>query len=334
MAGGDQAGSSPVLGGLAQLGKFFQMVAVIPATAIVIPTYALVAAGAPRSAPSRRRLLDAISNLSLESALGLVLAIVIVGQLTHPFQFIATQALEGYWGPSRFGRSLARSRARLHARRRRSLSRAARNSGPILQTLLEDARHTQEWPTQRAVVSARVDHEGLLTGLSRYPLDPDSTMPTRLGNILRRYEESAGLPYGLFAPTVAPHLMFLVDDRVSDYVNDTRSDLDLAVRFVVSWLILGAVSFVLLWPFGRWLVVPLAAYGLAWTSYLGAVRAADEYGASLHLLTDFGQPALDRQFAHLLGRPSAIQARSTVISSVLAREPQPQEPPTSDIWIG
>ena len=52
-------------------------------------------------------------------------------------------------------------------------------------------------------------------------------MPTRLGNMLRRYEILAGAPYELDAPTVLPSLALVAPPGHLDYLNDQRSALHL-----------------------------------------------------------------------------------------------------------
>jgi hypothetical protein len=65
----------------------------------------------------------------------------------------------------------------------------------------------------------------------------------------------------------------------------------------VSWLLVAAISFFLVWPYGVWLVVPLAAYGLAWGSYRGALHAAAEYGYAVWVLVDLNHQLVDDHFA-------------------------------------
>lgn len=69
-------------------------------------------------------------------------------------------------------------------------------------------------------------------------------------------------------------------------VEDTRAGLDLAVRFVVSWVLVASATFLLLWPYGSWVLISLLAYGMAWISYRGACHAAIEYGLAVWVLID------------------------------------------------
>jgi len=96
----------------------------------------------------------------------------------------------------------------------------------------------------------------------------------------------------LEALDAVPRLMAVAPTEQVAHVNDARSDLDLAVRFVVAWLLVAVVTFVLLWPYGPWLLIPMAAYALAWISYRGAVHAANEYGLSLQVLVDVNHDLL------------------------------------------
>jgi hypothetical protein len=63
-----------------------------------------------------------------------------------------------------------------------------------------------------------------------FPRALDHVMPTRLGNVLRRAESQAGSQYCLNAPLAVPHLLLIAPPSHVDYVNDQRSQLDLAVR--------------------------------------------------------------------------------------------------------
>jgi hypothetical protein len=170
-----------------------------------------------------------------------------------------------------------------------------------------------------ALVGARFRAEAFAKALERYPSTIESTMPTMLGNTLRRHEQMAGRPYGFWAPTVVPHLMFVADRQLIDYVDDTRSGMDLSVRFVVAWLEVAVITFLLLWPYGPWLALPLAAYGMAWISYRGAVRSAEDYGVALLLLLDFGHGKLHDYFAHLVANQDARAETATAISALRQR---------------
>jgi hypothetical protein len=285
------------MGGLAQIGRYFQLVSIIPASVVVLATVALTSAGAPGTEPTAHRLTLAVDRLTLQGSVCLALAIVVVGMTMHPFQRAATQVLEGYWGPSRIGRLMMFSRARIHADRRRRLStraEKARRSVDYLNRLAEGVSgRNQVRHLELLRLQAEIDFQELETASRRYP-DQERVMPTRLGNTLRRYEDRLGSPfgYGTGGSAVIPHLLRIADSDHVAQVHDSRLDLDLAVRFSISWLLLAVVTFVLLWPYDFWLILPIIAYGLAWVSYRAACHAAEEYGSSLLVLFDLNHHLL------------------------------------------
>jgi hypothetical protein len=326
------------LGGLISIGKYFQFVSVVPASIIVLSLYALIAGGAPRSAPQLSIAAERLSDLGLEGTAVLAIAIVTVGMLMHPFQYAMTQALEGYWGSSRFGIAAMNSRATVHLGRIKGLetnklvygigigaevrasgyadSRASHNTGDHAAGVSTEPRDgdsasrvADEPATSRSNPETRryeVALNQINKALDRYPHRPDRTMPTMLGNTLRRMEDKVGEPYGLDGIAAFPYLMLVGDDKTVDMVDDAGTDMDLAVRFVFTWLFLGVSSFALLWPYGPWLAVPLAFYCLAWLSYRGAAAAAAEYVSAVRLLFDLNHWRLSAISAeNLLGEDAA-----------------------------
>ena len=109
-------------------------------------------------------------------------------------------------------------------------------------------------------------------------------MPTRLGNVLRRYESQAGRQYSLDALQVVPHLLLIAPANHVDYINDQRSQLDLAVRMTFIALLASATALLFLWPYGVWVLVAAIPYMLAYLSYRGSVIAAGHYGSALDTL--------------------------------------------------
>lgn len=228
------------------------------------------------------------TGLAEAGVLGLV--ILVVGMMMHPFQFAATQILEGYWGPSAVARFAMFSRASIHAERRRKFLAGlaqAKVDAELADASFETSYHLAAVRAAEAkLLQASLDYTAFEAAADRYPEVGERIMPTRLGNILRRHEDLAGRSQGVEALDAVPRLMAVAPAEQIAHVNDARTDLDLAVRLVVSWLLLAVLSFLLLMSHGPWLVVPLGSYALAWASYRGAVHAADEYGSALYVLID------------------------------------------------
>jgi hypothetical protein len=289
-----------VLDGLAQVGKYFRLISVVPATLVVFSVYILIAGGAPASEPSLSAVAVAVGDLDFGGATALAFAVLVVGMMIHPLQFPATQLLEGYWGPSPLARNAMFSRALLHFERRSHYTKQADSARMGLQEQLNilggGPPIAQIEPIQVVAMRAHLEAIAYNTAADRYPMDPHKVMPTRLGNMLRRYEDLAGKPYRRNAIELTPHLMTLVPSEHSAYVDDARTALDLAVRMVISWLLVATTSFLLVWPYGAWIAVPIGAYALAWLSYRSAVHAAEEYGSALVVLFDLNHELLDEHF--------------------------------------
>lgn len=287
-----------------------------------MPVVALVAAGAPHKRPSIDAFQAAFNSADLAAWLTMAAVVVGVGMLLHPFQFAMTRVLEGYWGPTSIGIHAMYTRATLHLDRRRRLQDGAIDSDeeasrPPWQS--ERPSEDSDWVAieDRIRLEANLEAGELRDAASRYPADDFRTLPTRLGNTLRRYEDAIGEPYGLDAIAVAPHLMLIADPEHTAYVDDARTDLDLATRFVFAWLILATVSFALLWPYDAWIAIPLAAYSGAWASYRASIAAADEYGTALQVLVDLNHHLLAERLRTL--QPGSLQVQRNQRLSSLAR---------------
>ena len=103
--------------------------------------------------------------------------------------------------------------------------------------------------------------------LGFYPTSPNEIMPTRLGNVLRRYETEGRDHYGLDPVVATPYVALLADDKVRAYLDDQRSAMDLVVRLVLIWTLCTVIGIATLWRYGAWLLLPATTYGLAMLSY-------------------------------------------------------------------
>ena len=72
-------------------------------------------------------------------------------------------------------------------------------------------------------------------------------MPTKLGNVLRRYEAQAATMIGLDAIAALPYMGLVADDPVRAYLDDQRSAMDLSVRMTLMWAICTALGIGFLW---------------------------------------------------------------------------------------
>jgi hypothetical protein len=147
--------------------------------------------------------------------------------------------------------------------------------------------------TCRARLLSKLDEASHIR--ATFPDDLDQVMPTRLGNVLRRAESQVGSQYRLDALQAVPHLMLIAPASHVDYVNDQRSQLDLAVRMTFISVIATATAILFLCRDGYWVLIALVPYVLAYLSYRGSVVAAGHYGSALDTLVNLDRFALYQQ---------------------------------------
>jgi hypothetical protein len=287
-----------------QIGRYFSVLSVLPSALLVSYVYALVASGAWDGTPDWRAAAASLSHVSLAAIGALSLASLLVGLVLYPLQFAVTQALEGYWGISRLAVRAMAWRARHHRARKGHLHEVQTWAVDALEGTRDAPPEAQFIPDELLRhLMAEGDADRLLT---QYPDDVNDIRPTRLGNVLGRYEDFAGSQYGLSAVTVVPHLAHVAPAPEVDYLDDQRTALDLAVRMVVVGGLATAASVLFLWRGGPWLLLSLVPYSLMYASYRGAVSAAAGYGSAFSVLIDLNRFALYERLG--LPRPSNSEA--------------------------
>jgi hypothetical protein len=282
--------------------------------------------------------LHAAENLSIAKIVALLVAALLLGLVLHPFQFSMTQLLEGYWGRSGIGLGLARRRIMHYRRAVRALKDAAKDAEYKWVHAVECARTTQdrikrESPRQRRdrnavqlntqagdpMLADYLRAQALRAALHQYPDAWRRMMPTRLGNVLRRYEDKAGKQYGLDIVRIAPHLNLVALPEHRAYVDDCRKGMDLGVRLCVLFAFATALSVGLLIRDGAWLLLALAPYFVSYLAYRGATSSAHAYGTALLTLVDLDRFALYEQLH--VPSPSSTKAerdRNALLSKVLS----------------
>jgi hypothetical protein len=271
------------------IGRYFSVVSFIPSLFLVGFTFALIESGAwtGNGAPDWAKAGNAFTHLGNLALLTLVS--IAIGIATHPIQFALVQFMEGYWGTSRLAQ---RARAARMVRHRRRLEHL--DFGPSAQAELDlrkadDEKIILKEKIRTELLSARDEGRRLRHG---YPVKTDDIMPTRLGNVLRRYERLAGYQYKLDAVRVIRHVAFVAPSEHVEYLNDQRQLLDLSVRMCVTSILASFVAIAFLWHHGPWLAIALIPYGIAYLSYRGAVVVAHEYGAAICTIIDLDRFAL------------------------------------------
>ena len=243
------------------IGRYFSVVSMVPSLLFVVYVFLLIRSGAREHAPDWGVAVDSLAHIGVGGAVVLIVLGTALGIAVHPLQFSLVQFLEGYWGANVVGR-MARAVGIMHHRRRvRSLANK------------EEEKEDDE--------ASRL--------LDLYPIDPDDVMPTRLGNVLRRYEMLTGRQYELNVLTVLPHVALAAQPEDVRYLDDQRTQLDLAVRMCFTAILASIISVPLLWRDGAWLAVAAIPAGLAYIAYRGAVVSAREYGVAMTTLIDMNR---------------------------------------------
>lgn len=236
----------------------------------------------------------AVTHLDATDALLLGFGSMALALALFPLQFRMIQWLEGYWGRSWIALRMAVAATARHRARYLSLVDSSVRYQEHINGTTEDA----QLDSASANDAPREDLRALIDGAEAarlatyYPEHIEDVMPTRLGNVLRRHERTAGAVYGLDAMAVVHRLMLVADEKHAAYVRAQRANLDLAVRTSITALLATIVTVVYMWSDGWWLLLALAPYSLAFAAYLGAVRAAYDYGLGFATLIDLNRFAL------------------------------------------
>lgn len=293
------------------IGRYFSLVSFIPSVLLVAYVFVLLSSGALHRPPELGSVAHAVSHLGLADVAALTFVSVGLGLALHPLQFAFVQFFEGYWGTGPIAQRARSVRIWWHWRRLRALR---------IQSNYENYRLTE--PANDEDLRKRIDIVSLCQEGRRLsagqPVVIDQMMPTRLGNVLRYYESAAGVPYQLDAIGVMPYLARVAPTEDMAYVNDQRSNLDLAVRMIVVSAIAFVISLALLWRYGLWLLVAIVPYALAFLSYRGAVVAAGAYGRAFAAIIALNRFALyERLHLPLPKNISEEQKNNEALGNVL-----------------
>jgi hypothetical protein len=286
--------SDAISGTGAAIGRYFSVVSFIPSLFLVGFTYALIESGAWGSSgeldwAKAGNAFTHIGNLAF-----LTLLSVAIGIIVHPIQFALVQFFEGYWGTSKLAQRARVVRILHHRKRLRFFQFGPALAAQWQLQLAADREAKGEGPPLKPEVKVKDlsildESERMADG---YPDDDDDIMPTRLGNVLRRYERKAGSQYGLDAVAVIPHILSVGSLQRVEYVNDQRQQLDLSVRMSATSIVAALIATAFLWQHGLWLLIALIPYGIAYLSYRGAVTSAHEFGSAISTIIDLDRFAL------------------------------------------
>jgi hypothetical protein len=259
---------SSIVGAVNSIGRYFVVVSLFPASVFVLYGYLLVRSGAWSGTVD----LTAALDFRVQDIVPVGLAALLLALMLNPLQVGIVRLFEGYWGPSALAVRLAQVRVLHHRRRMAELDRAEPAATDPLDHALRSVRSAER---RRMLAS--------------YPSNPDDLLPTRLGNVLRRYESMVGKPYGLKAFTVVPRLGMVASDREVAYVENQRVQLELATRTSFLAVAAALMTIGLTWRDGTWMLLALVPYAVAFFAYRGAVAIAHEYGTSVAVMVDLSR---------------------------------------------
>jgi hypothetical protein len=267
-----------LLSGVRQaIGQYFSLVSLLPSVLLVAYCFVLFSSGALSGPPDLGTVRAALSGLDFGEAALLALVAMVVGVVTHPLQFMIVQWAEGYWGLGNLSRRMRELAVDRHRRRRDAVVNLAKDAAE-LRELIDDADDPPEDRVQQRLLTLHYEASRLSAS---YPGADDDVMPTRLGNVLRRYEVGAGEPFGLPATALLPLVALVAPANELTYLNDRRSAMDLSVRTAANFGIAFLLTVVFLWDDGLWLLAALVPYTLSYLSYRGAVVQAHDYGNAM-----------------------------------------------------
>jgi hypothetical protein len=274
------------------IGRYFSVVSFIPSSLYVLFVYLLVASGSWHHPPDWSHAFASLGHLGVDGLVLLTFLGIGLGIFIHPVQFTIVQFFEGYWGKWHISQGIRYRRIVHYQRLCLRLNEDVSGAEEKLDAWKK--AHPETTFSMRAPVRSRYDEAGRVR--SMFPADLNEIMPTRLGNVLRRAESQAGSQYGIDALQAVPHLLLIAPANHIDYVNDQRSQLDLAVRMTFISVMAAVTAIIFLWPDGAWVLIALIPYALAYVSYRGSVVAAGHYGSALETLINLNRFTLYQQF--------------------------------------
>ncbi|GAA0812072.1 hypothetical protein [Spirilliplanes yamanashiensis] len=259
------------------IGQYFSLVSFLPSLFLVTYCSVLISSGGLTGPPDHIGIRDAVSELDLGGAAALTLVSLAVSVVMHPLQYMMVQLAEGYWGLGALSRRMRSLAVDRHRRRRAALYELRRDAKHV-RGELERLHKSAGANAHQELLSLHFESSRLS---SDYPDSADNVMPTRLGNVLRRYEVGAGEPFGLPASALLPLVGLVAPDTELNYLNDRRSAMDLAVRTAAIFGIAFVLNVALFWDDGLWLLTALIPYTFAYVSYRGAIVQAHDYGNAM-----------------------------------------------------
>jgi hypothetical protein len=304
----------------ASIGRYFNVLSTIPSLLFVSFILLLVNSGAWSGEPNWTSAFETIGAAGFAQITVIALLSLGVSLVLYPVQYLATQILEGYWGPTSFAVRIAATRTRRHRARHQELALVAADRAERLELPPEepgalssfDLRSLNVRPEQIDELVAWREAE---RRLGYFPRSPNDVMPTRLGNALKAAEIQAGYQFQLDAVGVVPYIALVADAEHTTYLDDRRIGLDLAVRVCMLGILASAVATLFLWGRGYHLLVALAPLLVGLAAYHGSLGLAREYGVAMAALIALNRLKLYRALG--LGLPQNLDIERAGVAPVV-----------------
>ena len=293
-----------------KVGRSFSLSSMLPALLLVGWIALVVPATSPFGATLKTQALQqSLTQWSVGKAAALLVSTLVVALALHPLLFATTQFLEGYWGPSRLAVALAHRRASRYRAKAAQLDALEEEAAQVVRSYAESAAEASGinpsseffpefrsgWlasPAGQVAFLSEWRRDAAAKAREGYPLEGNRSMPTRLGNALRRDEDRIGQQYGLSALAVAGHIGLLAPTDQAGYVTDSRQQLDRAVRLCSVSLFAALLTFGWLVTSGWLLLFSLVPLAFAYLCYRGSVAAAQDYTYAVAVVLDLNRFAL------------------------------------------
>ena len=257
------------------LGLRFNVVGLLPSVAGVFAILLLVRVTSQEGF-GFQELAQEVAELGWAGALLAVALALLVAFVLQPLQYGLVQFVEGYWPSRPFSAWVARKRTERHITKRAKWEDRA-DPDPA----------DYESPAGQNLADWAADQLRM-----RYP-EEDRVMPTALGNALRAAEDRPHETYGISAVDLWPRIYVLVPTERQALLENGVLQMDIAVRYFVTFLVVGVASFGIVlarlifddahWG---WLIIPIAELGLSMLSYRGALSKAIDHGVDIEVTFD------------------------------------------------
>jgi uncharacterized repeat protein (TIGR01451 family) len=252
----------------------------------------------PLTLPAAIKTVDASWQVTFATLLVLVIAMVL-----HVLNTPIVRLLSGYpWRRTAFGKALTRAR--------QAEFRRLRTQRDGLVTLYRDllpAAADQKTDAGKAEEAAAAGVNRALTPLSLklnadFPYGDHLILPTRLGNVIRNFEDYSRELYGISTVRLWPRLVAVIDARYAALLDDAKTNFDFMVNCAVLFFLAALLTATVAWQAGISRPLLLDAVtrtlffaGLSIFAYVAATERARSWGSLVKAAVDLYRRALLKQ---------------------------------------